>query len=284
MKIANPLSHDFLARKPAKAAIVLQSLEAEQAALYLASVPVRVLAPVIERIESWPAARIIELMPIEQSCAVLSQLNYPAAAALIRLLDDEQRQSMLAHLPKQLVRTIKQSLSYPEETVGAWMDSSTPHFSKELTAGDCLALLKKSGRSFKIVVAVDSKHRIEGVIPLSNLLISSPQQTLSELVDRTCVPLAAQVSLVLAKDAPDWQHYSALPIRTNNGVFVGAISRETLNRALMKTQPEHPTSIGDSLLAHMSRAMIATVAGLLALTSNSALTMQDEEKHNDVSR
>lgn len=276
MTITNPLSLEFLAHKPGKAAAVLQALDAEQAALYLTNVPTRVLAPVIERIESWPAARIIELMPLEQSCAVITQLKYPAAATLIRLLDDRQRQSLLAQLPNQLVRTLKRSLNYPEDSVGAWMDSSTPHFSRELMVGDCLALLKKTAGAFEIIVAVDDSHCIDGVIPLSALLTSHSKRPLGDLVDRRCVALAAKMSLTMAKNAADWQRYNALPVRTNHGVFVGAISRESLHSALLKTQPNHTVPQGNSLLAHVSRAMITTATGLLATLH--------QEKNDDVSR
>lgn len=279
MNINNPLSLEFLAHKPGKAAIVLQSLDAEQAALYLVNVPVRVLAPVIERIESWPAARIMEFMPLEQRGAVITQLKYPAASALLRLFSEQQRQLLLAELPSQLVRTLKHSLSYPENTIGAWMDSSTPHFSKELTVGDCLALLKKAMHSFEIVVAVDDNHRIHGVIPLSNLLTAANKRLLGDLVDQSCTPLAAQMSLTMANNAIDWKRYNALPVRTSNGVFVGAISRESLQGALTKTQPNHSATIGNSLLVHLSRAMIATVAGLLSMTTNITMVAKsDQEK------
>jgi len=144
----NPLSLDFLLQRPAKAASVIQTLDAEQAALYLANIPIRALVPVIERTETWPAARIIEYMPIDKSCAVLGRIKYPVAAAMLRLLDEQKRKSLLENLPSQMANSLHRSLSYPDDAVGAWMDSSALHFSRQLTVGECLELLKKSEQHF----------------------------------------------------------------------------------------------------------------------------------------
>ncbi|MFA5548752.1 MAG: hypothetical protein WDA10_09460 [Porticoccaceae bacterium] len=131
MRPHNPLSLDFLASKPEAAARVLQSLEAEQAARYLEAVPVRLLAPVLERAEVWPAARILDQLPLEQNGAVFPRLPYPTAAALLRLQQPARREALLGVLPGPLAR----ALAYPDTTVGAWMDMSTPCFHPDLPAG-----------------------------------------------------------------------------------------------------------------------------------------------------
>lgn len=265
MNKTNPLSLDFLLQKPGRAASVLQTLDAEQAALYLANVPIRALAPVIERTETWPAARIIEHMPIDKSCAVLARINYPAAAALMRLVNDKKRKSLLEHLPRQMVSSLNRTLNYPEETVGAWMDSSALHFSRELAVGDCLELLKKSNQECEFVVVVDDKRCIDGVVSLSTLLISDSARVLKDVADHRCQPVAAQTSLAMAKDAPGWLSYNSLPVRANSGVFLGMLSRQALHGAMKNAEPRNSEPLGNSILVHLSKAMLASAAGLLTM-------------------
>lgn len=247
---------------------MIQALDAHQAALYLSTVPVRALAPVIERIESWPAARILELMPTEQSSAVLCKIKFPAAAAVLRLVDDSTRNVLLESLPSQLSRTFNRSLTYPDDTVGAWVDRSAPHFSRHLSVAECVALLRQLNQAFELVIAVDDDHRIDGIIPVSALLISEPSRMLRELVDRQCVPLAAQARLAQVKDVQEWHRFNTLAVRGRNGTFLGTLSRQTLYHALDRRSPTPTLPLKDSLLAHLSRAMMASVSGLLSTLVN----------------
>lgn len=282
MNNANPLSLDFLLQKPGKAAGVIQTLDAEQAALYLSHIPVRAIAPVIERIESWPAARIIEHMPLEKTSAVLGQIKYPAAAAIMRVLNEEKRKALLTNLPSQLVRSLNRSISYSEDTVGAWMDSSALHFSRDLSVGDCLALLKKSERPVEVIIAVDENHHVDGIVPLSALLISDSKHTLRNISDRHCVPIAGRASVVMAKDAADWQRYNTLPVRAANGVFLGTISRQALFSALDKSSTGIGEPLGNSMLSHLIRAMMSSAIGLLAMLAHDFKSVaKTQEKDHD---
>jgi Mg/Co/Ni transporter MgtE len=265
---ANPLSLDFLAQKPGAAARVLQNLNAEEAALYLSvNIPLRVVAPVIERIETWPAARILELMPLDKSSGVLKLMQYPVVAAVMRLFEESYRQELLEQLPSQLVKTLTRSLSYREDTVGAWMENLTPAFSGQLTVGECLGLLKKSRAVVELVVVIDDSHRIEGIISLGTLLVNDVTRKLASLATSRLLALAAQSSLAMAKEAPGWVSYGALPIRDNNDVFIGTISREALLEALLASKPKLSHESGDSLITHLASAMLATVSGLLTMNS-----------------
>lgn len=268
MKSTNSLSLDFLLAKPLAAAQVLQTLAAEQAALYLENVPVRILGPVIQHMETWPAARILDLLPLEQNAAIFAQLNYRTVAALLRLQQEQRRDALLEVLPTQLARPLALSLAYQENTVGAWMDMSTPHFYPELSARECLVLLKKPQQPFGSSLAViNHSHRIVGVVTLDALLISPDNQTLGQLMDTDVTPLPAEMSLDEAKNTHDWHRHSSLPVRGSNGTYLGTLSRTALRKALVSNQPPAAPLLGDSVLAHLARAMLSTATGLLSLSS-----------------
>ncbi|MDP2286912.1 MAG: hypothetical protein Q8L06_22490, partial [Pseudohongiella sp.] len=126
MSSFNSLSLSFLASKPQAAASVLQTLKTAQAAVYLEDIPVRTLAPVLQNMETWPAARILDLMPLEKNVAIFAQLSYQHVAALVRLHTSDRRAQLLQALPAKLSRPLALSLAYQDNTVGAWMDMSTP--------------------------------------------------------------------------------------------------------------------------------------------------------------
>lgn len=267
MSSFNSLSLNFLTTKPQAAASVLQSLSTEQAAGYLQEVPVRTLAPVLQNMETWPAARILDVLPLEKNVALFSQLDYQTVAALLRLQTDGRRADLLEKLPGKLSRPLALSLAYQDNTVGAWMDMSTPHFFEELSAWECLALLKKIELPFGCsLTIINKKHQIVGVVTLDVLLLSPDEKELGALMDASVTPLPAEMSLKVAKSSQDWHSHSVLPVRSGQGTYLGALSRTTLSAALKKDRSAY-IAAGDSVLAHLGLAMASGAAGLLALSS-----------------
>lgn len=269
MTSSNPLSLDFLIRKPEAAAQVLQSLEDQEAAFYLREVPVRIVAPVLQEMQMWPASRILDQLSLEQNAAIFAQLTYRTVAALMRLQQRARRTELLAVLPAKLARSLSVSLVYQENTVGAWMDMSTPGFYPELTAGECLGLLKNSEDPFGTsLVMINQSHQVVGMVPLDRLLASPDEQTLGQLMDSEQQPLAAEMSIQIAANLSDWHRYHSLPVRNVSGVYLGTVTRSVLRTALEERSTEG-SSLGDSLLSHLARAMIATATGMMQLAPDS---------------
>ncbi|MES3007922.1 MAG: hypothetical protein V4751_09145 [Pseudomonadota bacterium] len=269
MPHSSSLSLNFLASKPQAAAQVLQALDVEQAAQYLQEIPVRILAPVLDEMETWPAARILDLLTLEQNAAIFVQLAYRSMASLLRLQHAQRRAALLEVLPAKLSRPLAQSLAYQENTVGAWMDMATPHFYADLSAQDCLALLRKISQPFgSTLTVISNNHRVLGVVTLDALLISPGTHTLGELMDVQLTPLAAELSLDVARNLPDWHAYSNLPVRSVNGTFLGTLSRTALHMALDSNKVDVSPTLDDSVLVHLVRAMATTVTGMLRLSSS----------------
>jgi Mg/Co/Ni transporter MgtE len=275
----NSLSLNFLASKPLSAASVLQALDSEQAASYLQEVPVRTLAPVFQSMETWPAARILDLLPLEKNVAVFRQLNYQSVAALLRLQDKTRRSELLQELPGKLARPLALSLAYQENTVGAWMDMSTPHFFEELSAWECLSLLKKIEKPFGCsLTVINQKHHIVGVVTLDVLLLSPNEKELGKLMDTSISALSAEMSLTVAKHSQDWHSHSLLPVRSGNGSYLGTLSRTMLRKALLSDRPTQVPLLGDSVVAHLGNAMMSSAAGLLQLASANNVQWHDVEE------
>ncbi|MEX0739719.1 MAG: hypothetical protein WD071_10290 [Pseudohongiella sp.] len=281
MKNFNTLSLNYLAEQPQSAAGVLQSLATEQAADYLQEVPVRTLAPVLQSMETWPAARILDLLPLEKNVAIFTQLNYQSVASLLRLQDETRREALLQELPGRLARPLSRSLAYQENTVGAWMDMSTPHFFEELSAWECLALLKKIEKPFGCsLTVINHKHHIAGVVTLDVLLLSPDEKELGKLMDTSITALPAEMSLPVAKNSQDWHSHSVLPVRSSNGTYLGTLSRTMLRQALLSDKPAQSVLPGDSVIAHLGAAMMTSAAGLLQFSSANNISWHDSDEGN----
>jgi Mg/Co/Ni transporter MgtE len=270
MNSVNSLSLGFLTSKPQAAASVLQGLNTAHAASYLEEVPVRTLAPVLQHMETWPAARLLDSLPLDKNVAILSQLTYQSVAALLRLQTTDRRTALLLALPGKLSRPLTLSLTYQDNTVGAWMDMSTPHFFEDLSAWECLALLKKIEHAFGSSLPVISKqHHIVGVVTLDVLLTSADDKELGKLMDVNVAALPAEMSLKQAKNSRDWDRHTVLPVRSGTGTYLGTLNRATLRAASHDNSAAPDVLPADSLLAHMGAAMLTSASGLLGLSGDS---------------
>jgi Mg/Co/Ni transporter MgtE len=156
------------------------------------------------------------------------------------------------------------------------MDMSTPQFFEELSAWECLALLKKMELPFgSTLTVINNKHHVAGVVTLDVLLLSPDGKELGALMDSSITPLPAEMSLKVAKSSQDWHRHSVLPVRSAQGIYLGALSRATLSTVLQGSQQAGTTELlGDSMLAHLGTAMASSAAGLLALSSSSNVEAQ----------
>lgn len=280
MNSFSSLSLGFLVSKPQAAASVLQGLNTAQAAGYLEEIPVRTLAPVLQNMETWPAARILDCLPLEKNVAILSQLSYQSVAALLRLQTDERRAALLQALPGKLARPLTLSLTYQDSTVGAWMDMSTPHFFEELSAWECLALLKKIKHPFgSSLPVINKKHLIVGVVTLDVLLTSADDMELGKLMDVDVAALPAEMSLKQAKNSRDWDKHTVLPVRSGSGTYLGTLNRSTLRAALHDHSAIQEMLPADSLIAHMGAAMLASASGLLGVSVDDHASADANTKH-----
>ncbi len=267
----NPLSLDFLASKPDAAARVLQGMDTEQAAHYLESVPARMLAPILHTMETWPAARILDRLSLEQNAAALTPLPYPGASALLRLQDESRRQALLGMLPGLMARSLRRSLAYQLDTVGAWVDMSTPGFRPSLPAGECLALLRQRGQPCgNDIMVVDDTQRIRGIVLLDHLLTATDNRPLASLADQAPATLAAEMSLVMASRSSAWQHHGSLPVRTGNDIYLGTLSRVALHGALMRNPRPQSSPGGEPMALHLVQALATALGGLMKLLAGDA--------------
>jgi magnesium transporter len=264
----NPLSLDFLAHRAPAAATVIQGLDPADAGAWLEDIPVRLLAPVFTAMDAWPAARVLQKMSGDRAAALLAGLPYRDTAALLRLQEPARQRAMLEDLPGRLANNLKRTLSYQENTVGAWMDMSTPYFRDNLSAGDCLELLARENEPFgAALVVVDESRRNVGLVGVDALLVSPADRLLAELADPEVPAIAADLSLRQAGALASWNHYTLLPVRGRNRAHLGTLSRQALNRGLARTRPPS-APVNRSLFAHLAGALVITCTGLFQLGAN----------------
>ena len=278
-----PLTIAYLDRLPGSAAQVIESLQSGDAAALFEAVPTRILVPVVERMEKWPAALCLQLLPSERAAAIVAGVSYQSATVLLRLATAGRRDAILEQLPAALARDLKESLRYPRNTVGAWMDLSVPTLSLATTVEAAIVVLRAAnGRMADPIFVVDEDQRLAGVLRAEALLRHAGTTGIADLIETGLTPLFARTLLRDAAEMAAWDDHSCLPVASRLGQMLGTLARSDLKRGLATiSAASTPTETSASIWSNAGEAMLVSMAGLLDLIGDDGLGRNArKEKHH----
>jgi len=266
----------FLTHAPQSAAQVLEGIEPEQAAAFLEEVPARISAPVVADMSSWMAARCIERLAAHRAAAVLHNLPFHDTAGLLRLVASERRVAILDALPARLSRRLRNALTYPANTVGAWIDPEIPAFPDSASVADTFRYLSNAPVASHLFLHDVGDGRVIGAIPVTALMRSAGARPLSDLPLRRIRPLSSRATLSSVAFLDDWDEFLMLPVVGRKHTLVGGLSRAGLRKGLH----EHRTTrevIPGTMTGHVLAALAITFAGFLRMATRAERPLRREQ-------
>lgn len=268
MSDPNLLSLAFLEHRPRAAANILQEFSPEQSVAFLRDMPLESLIPVIEGMASWPAARTLSLMPRQLAADILRGMPDTEAETLLRLMSSEQRDAMMAHMPAAIARGFSRKLTYPVSTVGAWMDTTVPYFTMDSSVDHCLDLVKRQQSHLGgIVIVVDNRRHLVGLVEVERLLTSDGGRQLAELINTEIQPLPARATLWEVEEHEGWTLFPTLPVVDRNNTMLGALTHSALRAGTARSAAEVDKQGRHSILTHLGRAFFVALGGMLVILS-----------------
>lgn len=140
-----------------------------------------------------------ELTPKEIAETVIHHMESDDAADLISELDDQKKSEVIKALSDlEQANDIIDLLSYSENTAGALMAKELIKVNTNWTVHECIIELRKQAEEVEhihTVYAIDEQERLIGRLSLKQLILSSPQVIVEEIVSRDI-----QMVLVSAND------------------------------------------------------------------------------------
>jgi magnesium transporter len=225
------LTHAYLASHPADAARVLEDLAVGDATALFARVPARLGAPVLEAMRPQVAASVLPA-DAERGALLLRNLSVPGAAALLRYLPETRRAALIEALPAAMALACRTLLGYPEDSVGACIDTdlvALPQGARVREAID--ALREVRARGSVPVYVVDGRRRPLGQVELAALLQAVPEAQLDTLAVELPGTLPAVTPIAAALEHPTWREADLVPVVERGGALVGVVDRRALRRA-----------------------------------------------------
>ncbi len=262
------LTTAFLEGQPKSAARELEDLDHGDAAALIETIPARLSAPVLGFMAPWAAARCVEALSVEKAATIVAAMAYRDATSVLRLVERDHLDRLLDAVKQDLAKDFRNSLTYPNGTVGAWMDITVPDFSDVTDVGDAIRYIKKRGsRSGSHIFVTDSSGAYIGLVSISTLLRSSASTSLSEILDPAVKPLSNRATLVSVATIPSWDEHPLLPVVGRRGNVLGGLSRSMLRKGMSEV-PRVSTSFAfSSLWVHLFMSFLLVASNLLRVAA-----------------
>ncbi|MCX4244426.1 magnesium transporter [Paraliomyxa miuraensis] len=209
------------------------------------------IAQELDNLDVADQRRVLQLLPTERRPQVIESMRYEAAAELVaalapeeaaHLLDDlevddvvdilgrldaEQLQLILKRLDKDDANELEELLAYDENTAGGLMSPQYFRVSPDATVGDALVMIQEEEEppetAFYVYVVDSVDERLVGVISLRMLVISRPNQTIRDIMEREVVKVTADTDQEDVAELVSRYDLVSVPVVDEHDVMLGVV-------------------------------------------------------------
>jgi Mg/Co/Ni transporter MgtE len=190
---------------------------------------------------------------------LLERLGSRESVAVLRHLSGEMREAVLASLGPQWLMAFKLLLSYPTNTVGAWVEPRVLTLPDDCTTGEARdRIARSSSQAQARIYVLDRSRRLRGAVRGLALLQVSNRKKIASILEPADA-LWARDSLANAQEHSVWERHTEAPVINRDEEFIGVISYADLRAAFRQvTTVSGPD--GDREIAEVTE-LIAIGAG-----------------------
>lgn len=240
--VVDQLSRRYLRELPASAARRIESMPLDDAAEELAQQSAPALAPVWPSLAADRGADLLARLPESLARNLLGALTPIEAVRFLGALDADDRERLLARLDTELQASLRELMSYPQDSAGRLMDTRVRTFRLETTVGDALEVLRQSnGRSPRVLFLTDRENHLRGQVPIQDVAMAAPEARLRELAQGVPAAVRAMDAREEVVETFERHHQTDLPVVDLDGRLMGLIQHAMLVQAL---QEETSADIG----------------------------------------
>lgn len=184
--IKRNLIDSFLQRFPKEAAEILNSTSEDEILNYLQNQPINSAREIFLKLNSSVSSNVLKKMDDALFSDLFTKIDAYTGARLISRLEKDAGSQKLSLLPKKLSEEIQELLTYPPESAGFLMDTRIITFNPSNAIDSVLSKLRVLGdRRILNIYIVDEEEVLLGIVPLQVVAISSPQETLGNLIEQS---------------------------------------------------------------------------------------------------
>jgi magnesium transporter len=184
-------------------------------------------ASVFKILESAEQKRIIEDLPPFKSAELLNELPADDRVAFLEALPNSVVREMIKTLDPDERKITLELLGYPENSVGRIMTPDYVYVYEYNTVKEVMETIRRFGtnsETIDVIYVINYKGELLDDIRIREIILASPEEKVSELMDGRFISLNANDDQELANEAFKMNNRVALPVTDNSNILLGIIT------------------------------------------------------------
>lgn len=167
-------------------AILFENINIDDQERIINLLPIEIASEVISEMheEAHPEDLLLQLSP-EKRAEIVGELDYDDATDIISQLEDEEQKDILDDLSEDDASSIRNLLSYPEDTAGGLMNTEFIRINLNLTKKDAIdeiIIQSETMEEFYTIFVVDDYGIFHGIVSLKDIIKAKGNAKITELV------------------------------------------------------------------------------------------------------
>ena len=170
---------------------------------------------IVTELPSFKTAELLNELQADDRTAFLEDLPKEVLRDLIKLLDPDERLVTLS------------LLGYPEDSIGRLMTPDYVYVYEHNTINEVFEIIRKFGKdnvTIDVIYVINDKGELMDDIRIKEIILASPTQLVSELMDERVISLHVNDDQEHANQVFKMNNRTALPVVDDNNVLLGIIT------------------------------------------------------------
>ena len=183
-------------------------------------------AEVLSEMDPGFRTEFLQFVNIERLVEILAEMADDDTADLLADLPDDLRDQILERLPDKDTKGVSKLLSHPESTAGRIMTTDFLALPETMRASQAIQEVRKAAETEMVfyLYVVDEHNRLSGVISLRQLVTSSPEIILSDVMTTDVSKVHVATHQEEAARMVSRYNLLAIPVVDHHEVLVGIIT------------------------------------------------------------
>lgn len=170
---------------------------------------------IIKDLPVFKSAELLNELPADDRVAFLEELPHAAVRELIKTLDPEERKITL------------ELLGYPENSVGRLMNPDYVYVYEYNTIKEVIETIRRYGvnsETVDVIYVINEKGELLDDIRIRDIILSSPEKKVSELMDGRFIALNVNDDQESANEIFKMNNRVALAVTDDNNILLGIVT------------------------------------------------------------
>lgn len=222
---------------PADIADILEDLDANYRSHIFKTFDSRLAADTLEEFEDEYQSDLVENIDAKLAKEIFENMPNDEIADILEDVDEEKVEKILQNMDKSDAQEIKELLKYDDNTVGSIMNKEYIAFNQNKSVDEVIKELRETKPSSEIayyLYVVDNDERLIGVVSLRDLIISSPDAKLKEIMQKNIIYVYDTDTLDDLTELVTKYELLAIPVVNNEKILLGmAILNDIVDEVLL---------------------------------------------------